>query len=100
METHQIPIQDGEVIFEDFNGYWSNEPKEPSLRGINLHIQPKKFYGIAGKVGSGKSGILSAILGELPYYSGTILKGGSVTFVEQEPIIISGTMRENIVFDR
>jgi ATP-binding cassette, subfamily C (CFTR/MRP), member 4 len=41
------------------------------------------FYGIAGKVGSGKSGLLNAILGELPFYSGEFGVKGSVAFVEQ-----------------
>jgi len=30
------------------------------------------FYGITGKVGSGKSGLLGAILGEIPYFSGKL----------------------------
>lgn len=93
-------VEPGEIIFRNFNGYWSREPSEPHIKNINLHFRPRGFYGIAGRIGSGKSGILSAILGELPYYSGTILKGGSVVYVEQEPIILSGTVRDNILFDR
>jgi ABC-type multidrug transport system fused ATPase/permease subunit len=65
-----------------------------------MHIRPRGFYGIAGRIGCGKSGILSAILHDLPYYSGTILTGGSIAYVEQEPVILSGTVRENILFDR
>jgi ABC-type lipoprotein export system ATPase subunit len=34
----------------------------PSLKNIDIKFQKGKFYGIAGKVGSGKSGLLSAIL--------------------------------------
>ena len=41
------------------------------------------FYGIAGKVGSGKSSLLNAILGELPFYSGVFGVKGSIAYVEQ-----------------
>ncbi len=68
---------------QNFNGYWSRKPTDPHIRNINLHIQPQGFYGIAGRIGCGKSGILSAILGELPYYSGTIQRGGTIAYVEQ-----------------
>ena len=53
-----------------------------------------------GKVGSGKSGLLSAILEEIPYYSGLLKMQGSKAYVEQEPYIVSGTVRQNILFGR
>jgi ABC-type lipoprotein export system ATPase subunit len=47
----------------NFNGYWSIKDFDvPSIKNINLKIQKGKFYGIAGKVGSGKSGLLSCFL--------------------------------------
>lgn len=67
---------------------------------INLHFKKGKFYGICGKIGSGKSGLLGAILNEIPYYSGSFMKKGSVIYVEQEPIIFSTTVRENILFGK
>jgi ATP-binding cassette subfamily C (CFTR/MRP) protein 4 len=51
-------------------------------------------------VGSGKSGLLGAILGEIPYYSGSIAIGGSISYVEQEPIIFSMTVKDNILFGK
>jgi ATP-binding cassette subfamily C (CFTR/MRP) protein 4 len=44
----------------------------PSLKDINIIFKKSYYYGITGKVGSGKSGLLGAILQEIPYYSGTI----------------------------
>jgi ABC-type multidrug transport system ATPase subunit len=58
------------VLFKDFNGYWKKTFDTPSLKEINLFFQKGVFYGITGKVGSGKSGLLGVILGEIPYYSG------------------------------
>jgi ATP-binding cassette, subfamily C (CFTR/MRP), member 4 len=51
-------------------------------------------------VGSGKSGLLGAILGEIPYYAGTLSIKGSIAYVEQEPIVFSDTIRNNILFGR
>lgn len=51
-------------------------------------------------MGSGKSGLLGVILEEIPYYSGYFQKRGTVAYVEQEPIIFSTTVKENILFGR
>ena len=50
------------IRFNSFCGYWKEEFDQPSLKGINYTFVPGKVYGIAGKVGSGKSGLLGAIL--------------------------------------
>jgi ABC-type bacteriocin/lantibiotic exporter with double-glycine peptidase domain len=61
-KSNDLPV--GEVVFENFNGYWSlTDFKEATLKKLNVHFRKGLFYGIAGKVGSGKSGILSVILG-------------------------------------
>ena len=51
-----------------------------------------------GKVGSGKSSLLNVVLEELPYYSGSYQINGKVAFVEQEPILFSDTLKENVLF--
>ena len=53
---------------------------------------------MTGKVGSGKSGLFGVILDELPYYSGSFEKNGSIAYVEQEPVIFSASIKENILF--
>lgn len=65
------PVEKGEIVFENFNGFWkAGEFEKPSLSNINLAIRPGQLIGITGKVGSGKSGLLGVILDEIPYYSG------------------------------
>jgi len=34
----------------------------PSLKNINVHFKKGLFYGICGKIGSGKSGFIGALL--------------------------------------
>ena len=55
---------------------------------------------MVGRVGSGKSALLKAIIGEVPFCKGTVAKKGSVAFVEQEPPMFVGTVRENILFGK
>ncbi len=70
-ERNSVNLPVGEILFGNFNGYFSTTDfKEPALKNLNVYFRRGLFYGIAGKVGSGKSGILSAILEEVPYYSG------------------------------
>ena len=87
----------GEIRLINFNGYWKKE-NTPNLKSINLNIKKGGFIGITGKVGSGKSSLLSVFLEEIPFYSGECLKKGTIAYVEQEPVIFSMTIRENILF--
>lgn len=83
------------------DGYWKTKDFiTPTLHNISLTIKPGHFVGLAGKVGSGKSGLFGAILDELPYYSGSIEKNGSIAYVDQEPVIFSASIKENILFGR
>ena len=90
--------------FINFNGYWkkaeNGESTQPTLKNLNLHFKQKGFYGVVGKIGGGKSSLLLAILEEIPYCQGRLMKQGSVAFVEQEPLIFSTTVRQNILFGK
>ena len=88
-------------MFLNFNGYWKSKDLEtPTLKSINLHIKKGEFCGITGKVGAGKSGLLGVMLEEIPYYSGEFASGGTLSYVEQEPVLFSATVKENILFGR
>lgn len=65
--------------------------------GITFKIEPRELCAIVGSVGSGKSKLLQTILGETFTSGGEIKIGGSVAYVEQEPWIINGSIRRNIL---
>ena len=67
---------------------------------INFKFEKGKFYGISGKVGSGKSSLFGAILQEIPFYTGSLDINGSIAYIEQEPVIFSGSIRSNILFGK
>ena len=55
---------------------------------------------IVGTVGSGKSSLASAILGEMYKTSGSVTVRGSVAYVPQSAWIMNATLRDNILFGR
>lgn len=71
---------------------------ETTLEKINFSVPPGKLCAIIGPVGSGKSSILQALLGELPINSGTIKLGGTLSYASQESWLFGSTVRGNILF--
>jgi ABC-type transport system involved in cytochrome bd biosynthesis fused ATPase/permease subunit len=82
-----------------------------TLRAPLFRVEPGQLVGICGEVGSGKSSLLSALLGELqpvppPDYnvgdpiSGAPVVSGSVAYCQQIPWIEAGTVKDNILFGK
>jgi ABC-type multidrug transport system fused ATPase/permease subunit len=47
---------------------------------------------------TGKSSLLSSLLGELNLKSGTVQLSGSIAYCDQRPWILNATVKENILF--
>ena len=69
-----------------------------TLDNVSCTFPSGKLTGIFGPVAGGKSTILLAILGELGLQSGTVRSKGRIAYCSQEPLIIHGTILENILF--
>ncbi len=71
-----------------------------TLSGINLKVPRGSLVGVVGAVGSGKSSLLSAILGDMERLEGrvNVAAGESVAYVSQQAWIRNATLRENILF--
>ncbi|KAK4704436.1 hypothetical protein P7C70_g1781, partial [Phenoliferia sp. Uapishka_3] len=65
---------------------------------VGLAEQKGELLAVVGRVGSGKSSLLSAILGEMTKVDGTVTVRGSVAFCNQQPWIMGGTVKTNITF--
>ncbi|KAL5715205.1 ATP-binding cassette sub- C member 9 [Ranunculus cassubicifolius] len=77
---------------------WDPESKKPTLERIHLKVNRGMKVAICGTVGSGKSSMLSCILGEIPKISGHVKISGRKAYVPQSPWILTGTVRDNILF--
>ena len=86
------------VFLEDVSCFWNQTTELPALQNVSLSAANGTLVGVTGPVGSGKTSLLMAILGELPISSGRISCIGKIALVSQTPWVYSGTVRENIVF--
>ncbi|XP_070558765.1 ATP-binding cassette sub-family C member 9-like [Ptychodera flava] len=80
---------------------WNPDGSEDVLNNINIQICVGSLVMVIGLVGSGKSSLLSAILGEMTTTSGMVQfnrKKNSVSYVPQKPWIQNATLRDNILF--
>ena len=103
----------GELTIKDLKfGYSPLEP--PLLENFDLHIDSGEWVAVVGSSGSGKSTLAKIVTGLYEEWSGTITFDGverkklpravilsSLSAVDQEIFLISGTIAENIaLFDK
>uniref|UniRef100_A0A8C5NA28 Multidrug resistance-associated protein 1 n=1 Tax=Gouania willdenowi TaxID=441366 RepID=A0A8C5NA28_GOUWI len=89
-KPHSILIVDG--VFS-----WSRS-ELPTLKRLNVCIPEKTLVAVVGHVGSGKSSLLSALLGEMDKLEGAVTVKGSVAYVPQQAWIQNSTLKNNIMF--
>ncbi|KAJ2101022.1 hypothetical protein IW146_009428, partial [Coemansia sp. RSA 922] len=68
------------------------------LDNINFSALSSEHLAIVGRVGSGKSSLLSALLGDMRKEKGNVVLCGQVAYVPQQPWIMNATLRSNILF--
>ncbi|XP_018359856.1 PREDICTED: multidrug resistance-associated protein 1 isoform X5 [Trachymyrmex cornetzi] len=93
-EPHALVIENGTFCWD------SEEIERPILRNINLHVEQGQLVAIVGTVGSGKSSLLSALLGEMDKVSGKVNTKGSIAYVSQQAWIQNATLQDNVLFGK
>ncbi|PKI77490.1 hypothetical protein CRG98_002096, partial [Punica granatum] len=99
----RLPPGSTDTAVEIFDGNFSWDPSSSSgltLMDINLKVQQGMRVAVCGTVGSGKSSLLSCILGEVPKVSGIVRLCGTKAYVAQSPWIQSGNIEDNILFGK
>ncbi|XP_053475532.1 canalicular multispecific organic anion transporter 1 [Ictalurus furcatus] len=76
---------------------WGTD-SNPALKNVSLDIKPGCLVAVVGAVGSGKSSLISALLGEMRNLSGSVHIKGSVAYVPQQAWIQNATVKDNILF--
>ncbi|KAF8735100.1 hypothetical protein AX14_002716 [Amanita brunnescens Koide BX004] len=77
---------------------WDKDSMTPTLEDINLTVRKGELIGILGRVGAGKTSVLSAVIGDMTRREGDVVFSGTIAYAPQNPWILSATIRENILF--
>ena len=68
----------------------------PASKALKLYFS--RLIGICGSVGSGKSSLVSTMLGQTVFKSGHLGLNGTIAYVPQQAWIFHASVRENILF--
>ncbi|XP_055859162.1 ATP-binding cassette sub-family C member 3-like [Episyrphus balteatus] len=70
------------------------------LKDINIEIKRQTLVAIVGSVGTGKSSLIAAFLGEMEKIKGKVNTLGSIAYVPQQAWMQNATLRDNILFGK
>jgi ABC transporter fused permease/ATP-binding protein len=112
-KTTPLPAGGGAITFEDVSFAYPSRKQLPVLSNINLQIAPGEVVALVGPSGAGKSTMLSLLGRFSDVDAGRITFEGvnirdlplaalrrSLALVAQEPVLFSGTLRDNIAYGR
>ncbi|KAK9839590.1 hypothetical protein WJX84_006235 [Apatococcus fuscideae] len=88
---------DGSAISIQHGTFSWEAGAEPILKNLKMNIWPGQLVMVTGPVGSGKTSLLAAILGELQGPQARVSVTGSVAYTAQDPWIAQATLRDNIL---
>lgn len=89
-----------EALLKDDSGELREKSADTpfQLRDVNMRVARGSLVGIVGRVGSGKSSLLQAIIGEMRKLSGEVSFGGRTAYCPQTAWIQNASLRSNIIF--
>ncbi|KAJ2556689.1 hypothetical protein EV175_001836 [Coemansia sp. RSA 1933] len=85
------------VSVRDASFKWLSSEK-PTLQGVSLECRRDQLVALIGRVGSGKSSLVSAVLGDMVKSAGSVEVRGSIAYAPQQAWIMNATLRDNILF--
>ncbi|MCJ1476856.1 hypothetical protein MMC13_005525 [Lambiella insularis] len=77
---------------------WDRHDSRRCLEDIDFTARKGELSCVVGRVGSGKSSLLEAILGNIWKIHGEVVIHGSIAYVAQQPWVMNASVKENIVF--
>jgi ABC-type multidrug transport system fused ATPase/permease subunit len=77
---------------------WDDSTNTHTLKDINLQIPRGQLVAVVGSVGSGKSSLLSSILGDMYKIDGKVVVRGKTAYIAQQAWIQNATLRDNVLF--
>nr|CAB3219622.1 ATP-binding cassette sub-family B member 8, mitochondrial-like [Phallusia mammillata] len=104
----------GHLKFQDVCFQYPQRPEQDVLQGVNLDIKPCQKVALCGLSGAGKSTLASIAERFYEPTSGQVtldgidireldpswLRGKVIGYINQEPVLFSGTIEENILYGK
>ncbi|XP_072497785.1 antigen peptide transporter 2 [Notamacropus eugenii] len=105
------PSLHGLVEFQDVSFAYPTQPTKPVLQGVTFTLHPGKVTALVGPNGAGKSSVAALLQNLYQPTGGQLLLDGKplveyqhqylhsqVSVVGQEPVLFSGSVRDNIAY--
>ncbi|KAK5646965.1 hypothetical protein RI129_005429 [Pyrocoelia pectoralis] len=104
-KEHSFILDDNDggdaIVIKGGSARWSEASVHDYIfKNLNINIKQGSVVAIIGPVGSGKSSLLQVILKELPLLEGKLKVYGDIGYASQEPWLFTGTIRQNITFNK
>ena len=100
LENKSLPDKETNAVEVKTAFFSWSDSKKPTLKDIDFEIPKGSLTAIVGVVGSGKSSLLQAILGEMEKNSGNVNINGTISFVSQQAWIQNLSLKDNILFSQ
>ncbi|KAJ3200861.1 hypothetical protein HDU67_001760, partial [Dinochytrium kinnereticum] len=94
-EKREAKGKKGEEVKEVEEGKGSGRS---TLRNVNLTVERGSLVAVVGTVGSGKSSLLNAVVGEMKKVKGEVSFCGSMGYAPQSAWIQNATVEQNVTF--
>uniref|UniRef100_A0A8C2SDM0 Antigen peptide transporter 2 n=1 Tax=Capra hircus TaxID=9925 RepID=A0A8C2SDM0_CAPHI len=105
------PTLQGRVNFQNVSFAYPSRPDQPALQGLTFTLSPGQMTALVGPNGSGKSTVAALLQNLYQPTEGQVLLDGKpvseyehhylhrqVVLVGQEPVLFSGSVRDNITY--
>lgn len=101
-----VEVKDTTFLWTKLHSHFEVDSSKYALKDVNFSAKKGDLISIVGKVGSGKSSFLAALMGELYAQHSSNENGkqpsitisGSVAFAAQTPWISNASIKDNILF--
>lgn len=106
-----LPEGRGSVRFDDVHFRYASRPEDAVLEGVSFSMQPGETVALVGPSGAGKTTIAQLLPRFFDVNEGTIYLEdvdirslritdlrGAMSIVSQEPVLFSGSIRDNIAY--